>query len=452
MRKMLLAGLGAMALSGCLVSVTETERMPPLPPLSAVPNAPPLSHGAIGNDTGTSLSRSSLSQSGLAVLDATMKQYITDGKLAGAVVMIRQGGREVFSESYGWRDREAGVPMQEDTIFRIASQTKALTSVAIMMLMEEGKLVLEDPLGKFLPDWQKTTVAVANPKAKNGYDVVPAKRAITIRDLLSHTAGISYGTGPAEKAWRDAGVFGWYFADKTVPVSDVVAKMSKLPMAAQPGEQWVYGYNTDILGVLVEKLSGKSLDVFLKERLIDPLGMTDTSFCLPPAKADRLAVVYTAKDGKSERAASPGAWQGQGHIGQGHYLNGPCKAFAGGAGLLSTAHDYSRFLEMLRQGGTLDGKRYISRKSVELMSHDTLVSATYQPGQGFGLGFRVTKDPSVMGNMGSVGDYGWGGAYHSTYWVDPVEDLTVVYMTQLIPAGGLEEQAKIRALIYSALE
>ncbi len=448
MRKMLLAGLGAMALSGCLVSVTETERAPPLPPLSAVPNAPPLSHGAIANDAPPT---SRLSSSGLATLDATMKKYITDGKLAGAVVMIHQDGREVFSESYGWRDREANVPMQEDTIFRIASQTKALTSVAIMMLMEEGKLVLEDPLGKFLPEWQKTTVAV--PKTKGtGYDVVPAKRPITIRDLLSHTAGISYGTGPGEKAWRDAGIFGWYFADKNVPVSDVVSKMSKLPMAAQPGEQWVYGYNTDILGVLVEKLSGKSLDVFLKERLIDPLGMTDTSFCLPPAKADRLAVVYSAKDGKSERAASPGAWQGTGHIGQGHYLNGPCKAFAGGAGLLSTAQDYSRFLEMLRQGGTIDGKRYISRKSVELMSHDTLATATYQPGQGFGLGFRVTKDPSKMGNLGSVGDYGWGGAYHSTYWVDPVENLTVVYMTQLIPAGGLEEQAKIRALIYSALD
>jgi CubicO group peptidase (beta-lactamase class C family) len=440
----LLAGLSAIALSGCMVSVTETQRPPAL---HAQPMAPPLEHGPIRHDVAE---HQTLSRDRLTALDATMKKYISDEKLGGAVIKIKQGGREIFSEAYGWRDREAGIAMQQDTIFRIASQTKALTSVSIMMLMEEGKLVLDDPLGKFLPEWQKTTVAVAN--AKGGYDVVPAKRPITIRDLLSHTAGISYGSGPAEKAWRDAGVFGWYFADKNEPVSAVVAKMAKLPMAAQPGEAWVYGYNTDILGVLVEKLSGQSLDVFFKERLTDPLGMVDTAFCLPADKTNRLAVVYSAKNGKTERAPNPGKWEGSGHIGQGHYAGGPCKAFAGGAGLLSTAGDYSRFLEMLRSGGTYEGKRYISRASVELMSHDTLVSAPYQPGQGFGLGFRVTKDPSLMGNLGSVGDYGWGGAYHSTYWVDPKEDLTVVYMTQLIPNDGLEEQAKIRALIYSALE
>ena len=442
LRATLLASLCLAALPGCVVSVTETEKVPPsLASMIGGPNY---------HDHTDSAGYGDISQSRLQVLDATMKKYVDDGKIAGAVVIIQQDGRDVFSNAYGWRDREAGDRMEENDIFRIASQTKALTSVGIMMLMEEGKLVIDDPLSKFLPEWASTTVAVAN--AKGGYDVVPAKRPITIRDLLSHTAGISYGSGPGEKAWRDAGVFGWYFADKTEPVSAVVAKMAKLPMAAQPGEQWVYGYNTDILGVVIEKLSGQSLDVFLKERLIDPLGMKDTSFCLPPEKTDRLAVVYTAKDGKAERAPSPGSWMGSGHIGQGHYAGGPCKAFAGGAGLLSTAQDYSRFLEMLRRNGELDGKRYLSRKTVELMTHDSLVSATYQPGQGFGLGFRVTKDPSVMGNLGSVGDYGWGGAYHSTYWVDPDLGLTVVYMVQLIPAGGLEEQSKIRALIYSAVE
>jgi CubicO group peptidase (beta-lactamase class C family) len=289
-------------------------------------------------------------------------------------------------------------------------------------------------------------------KEGSGYDVLPSRRAITIRDLLTHTAGISYGTGPGEKAWKDAGVYGWYFADKREPVSAVVARMAKLPMAAQPGEQWVYGYNTDILGVVVEKLSGQTLDQFLRLRLIEPLGMNDTSFCLPPEKAGRFAAVYSASNGKLERAASPGALQGTSHIGQGHYAGGPCVAFAGGAGLLSTASDYSRFLEMLRNGGALDGKRYLSRKSVELMTSDNLVTATYQPGQGFGLGFRIVTDIGKSGQPGSVGDYGWGGAYHSTYWVDPAEGLTVSYMTNIIPAGGLEDQAKIRALIYSALE
>ncbi|RYD96420.1 MAG: class A beta-lactamase-related serine hydrolase, partial [Sphingomonadales bacterium] len=223
-----------------MVSVTETQRPPAL---HAQPMAPPMEHGPIRHDMAE---HQTLSRERLSALDATMKKYIADEKLGGAVIKIKQGGREIFSEAYGWRDREAGVAMQQDTIFRIASQTKALTSVSIMMLMEEGKLVLDDPLGKFMPEWQKTTVAVAN--KSGGYDTVPAKRPITIRDLLSHTAGISYGNGPGEKAWRDAGVFGWYFADKNVPVSDVVAKMAKLPMAAQPGEAWVYGYNTDILG------------------------------------------------------------------------------------------------------------------------------------------------------------------------------------------------------------
>ncbi len=442
LRSMLLAGLCTLALPGCVVSVTE-ERLAPAP-------LAPLAHGPAVHDAAADSASRRISHERLKALDDVMKGYVADGKLAGAVIMIHQDGREVFSEAYGWRDREAGDRMEEDDIFRIASQTKALTSVAIMMLMEDGKLVLDDPLGKFLPEWSKTTVAVA--RDKGGYDVVPAKRPITIRDLLSHSAGISYGPGPAEQAWKDAGVYGWYFADKTVPVADAVAKMAELPMAAQPGEAWVYGYSTDILGVVVEKLSGQSLDAFFRERIIDPLGMTDTSFCLPPEKASRLAVVYSAKDGKAERAPDPGGWQGTGHVGQGHYLNGPCKAFAGGAGLLSTARDYSRFLEMLRQGGTLDGRYYLSRKSVEQMTQNALAAAAFQPGQSFGLGFRITEKPGVMGNLGSAGDYGWGGAYHSTYWVDPVEGLTVSFMTQLIPAGGLDTQAKLRALIYSALE
>ncbi|HEY7799638.1 MAG TPA: serine hydrolase domain-containing protein [Hyphomonadaceae bacterium] len=435
-RQWLLAGIGASALAGC-ISVSEVRT--PAPAVAAYPAPSSLAGAPRG-----------ISQERLRNLDQAMKAYIDQGKLAGAVVMIHQDGREVFSEAYGWRDREAGDPMREDTIFRIASQTKALTSVAVMMLMEEGKLVMDDPLGKFLPEWQKTNVAVA--KERGGSDVVPARRAITIRDLLTHTAGISYGTGPGEKAWKDAGIYGWYFADKREPVSSVVSRMAKLPMAAQPGEQWVYGYNTDILGVVVEKLSGQTLDQFLRLRLIEPLGMNDTSFCLPPEKTSRFAVVYSMRESKLERAANPGALQGTSHIGQGHYAGGPCVAFAGGAGLVSTASDYAKFLEMLRNGGEAGGRRYISRKSVELMTSNHLVTAAYQPGQGFGLGFRIVTDLGKSGQPGSVGDYGWGGAYHSTYWVDPSEGLTVTYMTNIIPAGGLEDQAKIRALIYSALD
>lgn len=379
-----------------------------------------------------------------------LQAYVDQGKIAGAVVQIQHDGRDVYSTAVGWRDVEARDAMRKDSIFRIASQTKALTSVAAMMLVEDGKLLLNDPVGKHLPEWAKTSVAVAKPDG--GYDVVPAKRAITIRDLLTHSAGISYGSGPAEKAWRDAGIYGWYFADRSEPVSSFVAKMASLPMAAQPGEKYVYGYNTDILGVVIEKVSGKTLEAFLNERLIQPLGLKDTFFYAPRDKAGRIAVVYGAEADGMRRAADAKDWKDKGHFGQGHYVDGPRVAFSGGAGLLSTAADYSRFLEMLRRGGEYGGRRYLSRKSVELMTRNHLGDITYNPGMGFGLGFSVRLDLGKAGEPGSEGEFGWGGAYHSNYWVDPKEKLTVVYLTQLLPAGNIDDHGKLRALIYSALE
>jgi CubicO group peptidase (beta-lactamase class C family) len=393
---------------------------------------------------------STVSAERLGRLRAQLQRYVDDGRLAGAVVRIQKNGKLVYSEAVGWRDKEARDPMRADTIFRVASQTKALTSVAAMMLMEEGKLLLDDPVGKHLPECKKTTVAVAAPTG--GYEIVPAKRPITIRDLMTHTAGISYGSGPAEKAWRDAGLFGWYFADRSEPVSTFVARMASLPMAAQPGEKFVYGYNTDILGVIVEKLSGQSLQAFLDERLIGPLGMKDTSFYLPREKAGRLAVVYDGAQGGIKRAPDARDWSGGGHFGQGHYLDGPRVAYAGGAGLLSTAADYSRFLEMMRRGGELDGRRYLSRKSVELMVSNHIAGIEYSPGMGFGLGFSIRTDLGAAGQPGSEGEFGWGGAYHSQYWADPREGLTVSYMTQLLPAGDIDDHGKLRALIYQAID
>jgi len=335
--------------------------------------------------------------------------------------------------------------MPEDAIFRIASQTKALVSVGVMILQEQGKLLIGDAVGKYLPEFQKTTVAV--PKKDGGYDVVDAKRPITIRHLLTHTAGVGYGEGVARDRWQAARIQGWYFADRDEPVGATVSRMASLPFDAQPGERWVYGYSTDILGTLIERVSGETLADFLAAQLFGPLGMNDTQFYLPPPKVARLAVVYSATEsGKLERAPDPGTG-----VGQGAYVKGPRKSFSGGAGILSTATDYPRFLQMMLNGGVLDGKRILSHKTVELMTVDHLVNKQVEEGVGFGLGFSVLKDLGARGVPGSVGEFGWGGAYHSSYWVDPKKELVVVYFTQLLPAMDLDDQDKLRTLIYQAI-
>jgi CubicO group peptidase (beta-lactamase class C family) len=385
-----------------------------------------------------------MSSARLQRLSATLKGYVDEGRLPGAVTLVARRGRIVFAEAVGHRDRDANAPMRTDTIFRIASQTKALVSVGIMQLQEDGRLRISDPVGRYLPDFLKTTVAV--PNGAGGYDVVPARRPITIRDLLTHTAGIGYGSGPAADRWKAAGMQGWYFADRDEPIAATVGRMASLPFDAHPGERFVYGYATDILGVVIERISGQPLDGFIRQRITDPLRMNDTHFYLPAEKRERLATVYSRIEGKLQRAPDPGAM-----VGQGAYVTGPRKSLSGGAGLLSTAGDYMRFLRALLNGGELDGARILGRKSVELMTVDHLGSAEYQPGVGFGLGFSVLEDLGRRGTPGSPGEFGWGGAYHSTYWVDPAEDLIVVHMTQVIPAGDLDDYATLRAMVYAAL-
>jgi CubicO group peptidase (beta-lactamase class C family) len=380
----------------------------------------------------------------LARLDSVFRQYTVEVRLPGAVVLVARQGRTSYLESFGALDREAGSPMREDAIFRIASQTKALVSVAIMMLQEEGRLLITDLVGRYLPAFSKTTVA--QPAESGGYDVVEARRPIRIRDLLTHTAGIGYGSGPAADRWEEAGIQGWYFADREEPIGATVERMAALPFDAQPGERFVYGYGTDILGALVEEVSGVPLNAFLRTRIFEPLGMYDTSFFLDPANQGRLATVYSATADGLERAPDPG-----GMVGQGAYVNGPRLSFSGGAGLLSTAADYARFLQMLLNGGELDGQRILSPKTVQLMTVDHIGDRYGQPGVGFGLGFSVVEDVGARGIPGSVGEFGWGGAYHSTYWVDPEERLVVVYFTQLIPAGAIDDHAKLRALVYQAI-
>jgi CubicO group peptidase (beta-lactamase class C family) len=380
----------------------------------------------------------------LAALQPVMEQYVRDGRMAGAVTLVARRGKVVVLQAVGQRDREANAPMRSDSIFRIASQSKAIVSVAIMMLQERGQLLITDPLHKYFPEFRNSKVAV--PRASGGYDVVSVTRPITLRDLLTHTSGFSYGTGPSAAEWQKAGVQMWYFADRDEPIADTVVRMAALPMDAQPGERWIYGYNIDILGAVVERASGMPLDQFLRTQILDPLGMRDTYFYLPPEKKDRLAVVYSARPGASlERAPAGG-----GMVAQGSYVDGPRKSFSGGAGLLSTATDYARFLQMLLNGGQLEGQRVLSRKTVELMTSNH-VGTKFRPGSGFGLGFSVVDDLGERGDPGSIGEYGWGGAYHSTYWVDPKEQLIVVHLTQTNPAGDLDDFAKLRAVVYGAI-
>ena len=380
-------------------------------------------------------------------LSRAMQEYVDGDRAAGIVTIVLRDGKVVHHRAFGRRDRESGAPARTDTIFRIASMSKAVTSVAAMMLVEEGRLLLNDPVSKYIPSFASTTVVVAPPAgAVEGtpVSVVPAKRRIAIRDLLTHTSGIGYGTGPAEAQYKAANVHMWYFADKAEPVAAAIDRLAALPFDAQPGEAFVYGFSTDVLGVVIERASGLSLDEFLRSRIFEPLGMADTHFFLPREKHDRLAVVYSLEDGRLVRSPEPG-------MGQGDYVEGPRQCFSGGAGLLSTASDYARFLQMLASGGALDGVRLLSPKTVELMTTNHTGALFNSGNTGFGLGFEVVEHLGRSGEPGSDGLFGWGGAYHTTFWADPREGIVAVLMTQLLPAPGSDLHGKFRALVYQSL-
>lgn len=379
-------------------------------------------------------------------IDEIFNGYVKNNKMAGSVILVARKGKVGYYKSFGYRDIESKSAMNNDAIFRIASQSKAIISTGIMILQEEGKLLIQEPVSQYIPEFKETTVA--EPKPEGGYNVVKANRQITIRDLLTHTAGIGYGYGVAADEWKKAGIQGWYFADREEPIIETVKRMAALPMDAQPGTQWVYGYSTDILGAIVERASGMPLDQFLKDRIFDPLGMTDTYFYLPKNKVARLASVYFPKEGQPLKPAPVAGTMDS----QGAYVEGPRKSFSGGAGLLSTAKDYYLFLQMMANGGELNGKRILSSRTVNLMTIDHLADGvSFRAGQGFGLGFDVVLDQGKRGIPGSVGEFGWGGAYGSSYWVDPKEEMVVVYFTQLRPSTIVRDQLELRALIYQAL-
>ena len=379
-------------------------------------------------------------------LNSVLQNYVDDNSISGAVALVARKNKIVFFDAVGKSDIEKNKVMKKDAIFRIASQSKAIISVGVMILQEQGRLLISDELGDYIPEFKKTNVEELN--KEGGYEIVDAKRPITIRDLLTHTSGIGYGYGLSKDLWEEAKIQGWYFADRNEPILETVKRIASLPFEAHPGEKFVYGYNTDILGAVIEVISGQSLETFLQNRILTPLGMNDTHFYLPKSKVSRLATVYSSGDYGIVKAPVDGTM-----VSQGAYVKGPRKSFSGGAGFLSTALDYAKFLQMMLNGGKFDGKRIISRKSIELMTTDHLDQATFEwtKGTGFGLGFSVLTNLGLRGEYGTLGEYGWGGAYHSSYWVDPKEELLVVYLTQLIPAKKINDHGKLRAQVYQSL-
>jgi CubicO group peptidase (beta-lactamase class C family) len=396
-------------------------------------------------------------------IEGALKPYIADRQLAGAVVGVARHGKLVYLRSFGSSDAELGTPMKDDSIFRIASMTKAITSVAVMILQEDGRLLVKDPVSKYIPEFKDPKVMVPrDPKdPKAGYDTVPASREVTIRDLLSHTSGITYRFwgNAAAPVYEEAGV-----PDGLSPnggqTCDAVRKLAQLPLLHQPGSVYEYGLNTDVLGCLVEVVSGTTLDRFFKERIFTPLGMKDTQFFIAPAQRGRVASLYIP-DGKGGIARASDETIRWGTLVFAAHLpyQDQRTYFSGGAGLTSTAMDYLRFMQMLLNGGVLDGNRVLGPKSVELMRTNAIGSislwdrldpaATGNLGDKFGLGFGIRSERGLT-ELGSVGEFMWAGIYNTRYWMDPKEDLAIVFMSQRIPRmPDIEE--KVHAAVYQAI-
>ena len=378
-----------------------------------------------------------LSSARLARLGAVMRGEIERGRVPGAVALIARRGRLGFFESFGQRDAASGAPMHTDAIFRIYSMTKPITSVAAMMLWEEGRFLLSDPAAKYLPELSDLEVAV---ERDGEIERVPLERALTIQDLLRHTSGLTYefrGSGPVHKMYMSARVY-----SRAQNSADQVATLGRLPLLHQPGTRWEYGRSTDVLGRLVEVLSGQPLSAFFEQHILAPLGMVDTAFHVPPRHHSRLAEAF-GKDPDSGAAV------------QLLEVRDPPNFESGGGGLTSTASDYARFLQMLLDGGTLDGHRLLSRKTIELMTADHLGPITgapdlLLPGHGFGLGFEVRLHAGIAPVPGSVGQYFWGGLAGTTFWVDPAEEM---FALLLIQAPGQRDYYRtlFRDLVYSAI-
>ena len=382
-------------------------------------------------------------------IGTAVQRSIDDGRLAGAVTLVIRHGQVAWFDARGMADREAGAPMRKDEMFRICSMTKPITSTAVMILYEEGRFLLEDPISRYLPEFKNPRVLV-KPASGQPY-TIPATREITIRDLLRHTSGLTYNWNvDVGQAYADGGVAsGLLQYDGTI--ADSVRRLAGIPLVANPGDRFEYSLSVDVLGRLVEVVSGMPLDQFFRTRILDPLGMKDTYFYIPAEKVGRMASVYTYYEGKGlGRFPDSPIVEGPFAYSADYPYRGPRKLFSGGAGLSSTAMDYGRFCQMILNGGKLGGARILSRMSVVLMSHDQLGKITAE--QGFGLGFGVNGVRGPLQELGSVGSFSWGGFYYTSFVIDPREDMIVISMAQLHPTGDLDLESEVNVLAYQALD
>ena len=392
-----------------------------------------------------------LSSARLGRISHWMRAQIDARRAPGIVTLVSRRGRTAFLDVAGQADVVRGKPMAADTIFRIYSMTKPLTSVAIMMLYEEARFQLDDPISRFIPAFANPRVYVGGSRGK--METVPAAREITFRDLLTHTSGLTYGfmeATPVDGAYRASKID---FQTQDTSLKELVEKAAAVPLLAHPGTRWNYSIATDVLGYLVEVISGVPFQTFLKDRVIDPLGLIDTDFHVPEAKHHRLAANY-APDGK-------GGLQEIDDPSKSRYLL-PRNVNSGGGGLVSTAGDYARFCQFMLNKGELERTRLLGRKTVELMTSNHLggdmadmgtprFSETTYEGIGFGLGFSVMIEPAKAQIVGSPGEYAWGGAASTAFWIDPAEDMFVVFLTQLMPSSTYPFRRELRVLTYQSI-
>jgi CubicO group peptidase (beta-lactamase class C family) len=377
-------------------------------------------------------------------IDQMVEEHVRNQWIPGAVVLLVRNGKIAFHKAYGYSDVESKTLLKKDDIFRIASQSKAVTSLAVMMLWEEGKFLLDEPISKYIPEFKNPTVLKTFNPADSSYTTEPARSEITIRQLLTHSSGLDYaniGSKEFTAIYAKAGVPSGIGTDNMV-LADKIKILGKLPLKHHPGERWTYGLNSDVLGYFVELMSGMSFDTFLKKRVFDPLGMKDTYFYLPKEKQSRLVSLYQGKDGKIVKASG----KAYDNVNPDYpKLNGTY--FSGGAGLSSTVEDYAKFLQLFLNGGEYNGVRLIGRKTVELMLTDQHVKETGP----FGLGFGLETDANDYQSPYSIGTFSWGGAFNTHYWADPKEHLiglifTNIYQTQYWNIGD-----KYKVLTYQSL-